>query len=145
VPAPIPGPAPKKSHVGLIIGIIAAVVVLCGALGSAGIYLYERSVKSPATVVNAWFSAGFSGDEATLKNLTCAQLRDSVNIGPNDINQSNSPSWKVTAVDTVGDSSTVTVDVTWTENGQQQSETIKLHMVKENGNWKVCGDASTGT
>jgi hypothetical protein len=141
----VPGPPPKKSRVGLIIGIIAAVVVLCAALGGVGFYLFARTVKGPADVVNAWFSAGFSGDEAKLKSLTCADLRDDIHITSDDINMSNAPTWTVKAVDIVNDTATVTVDVKWSENGQQQSDTIKLHMVKEGGNWKVCGDGSTTT
>jgi hypothetical protein len=136
---PISGPAPRKRRVGLIIGIIAAVVVLFGAFSSVEIYLYERNVNGPAHAVDAWNSASYSGDQATLKSLTCAKERDIINIYP--IDNSAQYSWKITAVDTAGDTSTVTVDYTWTQDGQQKSLTsFKLPVVKENGSWKVCPD-----
>jgi len=138
----MPGVPPKKSRVGLIIGIIAAVVVLCAALGGVGIYLFARTVKGPADVVNAWFTAGFSGDEAKLKSLTCAAERGDISIDESD-NTVSSPTWKVTAVNITNDTATVTVDITYTEDGQQHTDVVKLNMVKEGGDWKVCGVDST--
>jgi hypothetical protein len=40
-----------------------------------------------------------------------------------------------------GDSAVATIDLAFTDNGTPRNETVKFSVVKEGGDWKVCGPA----
>ncbi len=136
---PVPAPAPKR-RLGLIIGILAAVAVVLVAI--AGVVVYTQLVAdTPRGAVNAWFDALKERDIDGVRALTCAEFASEV--AEVDFSEAiTTVSWDVTAVNEVNsDSATATIDISYTERGQTERETVTFSVVKENGDWKVCGPA----
>jgi hypothetical protein len=138
---PVPGPAPKK-RLGLIIGIIAAVILLgIAGLGIAGYVVYTRLASdTPRDAVNAWFEALKDRDTNALRATTCAQYQDEVDEANLDDEEITTVTWNITAIDEINaESATATIEIDFTDNGEPRHETLHYSVVKENGDWKVCG------
>jgi uncharacterized membrane protein len=137
---PVPAPAPKK-RLALIIGIVAAVVVVLVAI--AGVVVYTQLVAdTPRGAVNAWFDALKERDIDGVRALTCAEFASEVEQSDLESEEITTVSWEVTAVNEVNnDLATATIDISYTERGQTERETVTFSVVKENGDWKVCGPA----
>ena len=136
---PVPAPAPKK-RLGLIIGIVAAVMVVLVAIAGVAVYM-QLVADTPRGAVNAWFDALKERDIDSVRALTCAEYASEV--AEVDFSEEiTTVSWEVTAVNEVNsDSATATIDISYTERGQTERETVTFSVVKENGDWKVCGPA----
>ena len=122
-----------------MIGIVAAVVVVLVAI--AGVVVYMRVVvETPRRAVNAWFDALKERDIDGLRALTCAEFASEVEQSDLESEEITSVSWEITAVDEVNsDSAKATIDISYIERGQTERETVTFSVVKENGDWKVCG------
>ncbi len=136
---PVPAPPPRRNPA-LIIGIIVAVVVLLGA--GAGVLLYLRaSADTPRTAVNAWFNALKDRNVDAARNLTCARYANDFNEVDLNDEEIRTVSWNITGMTESGDSAVATIDLSYSDNGTNRNETVKFSVVKEGGDWKVCGPA----
>jgi hypothetical protein len=135
---PVPGPGPKK-HLGLIVGIVAAVVLVA----IAGVVVYTRlAADTPRGAVNAWFDAVKDRNVNDLRALTCAQYAAEIEATDFDDEEVTSVTWNITAVNEIDDNSAIaTIDLTYMDSGETERETVRFSVVKENGDWKVCGPA----
>ena len=133
---PVPVPAAKK-RLWLIVGIVAAVVLI----GIAGFAVYTRLAPgTPRDAVNTWFEALKDRDINALRATTCTQYQDEVNDANLDDEEIRTVTWNITAIDDIdAESATATIEISFTENGDPQRETLHYSVVKENGDWKVCG------
>lgn len=135
---------PKGRLFGLL-GLAAAVVAL-------GVVLYVfvfSSSGSPTDVVNDYFQALKDGDVATARDLTCAAAAD--DLGAVDSEGGTSAdlqqvfgeiTWKVTGETVTGDRAVVVVDMTGM--GDDVTSGAPMDLIKEKGDWKVCGEDATG-
>ncbi len=145
-PAPgYPPPAPpKKSRVGLIVGIVAAVLVVLLAAGGTAIYLFVRSVSGPGDALQDWFAAAKRGDASGVIELTCATFKDDIDIDELE-EDLTAEQWDTLEVNVTGvsisngDSAVVDFTMTYVDNGRPGSDDLTFSVVKEGGDWKVCG------
>jgi hypothetical protein len=142
VPGEYPGPgsSPKK-RLGLIIGISAAVVLVL--IGVVGAVVYTRlTADTPRRAVDAWFGALKAGDVDEVRARTCTQFRNDINAQDLEDEEVSSVVWDITGLNQQTDNTaTATIHITFTDNGEQRSETLDYAVVKEDGEWKVCGPA----
>ncbi|GLZ80034.1 hypothetical protein Afil01_48410 [Actinorhabdospora filicis] len=137
-----PEQRPRGRLFGLL-GLVAAVVAL-------GVVLYVfvfSSSGSPTDVVDDYFQALKDGDVATARDLTCAAAADDLGaVDPDggasaDLQQVfGDITWKVTGETVTGDRAVVTVDMSGL--GGDTTEGAPIDLIKEKGDWKVCGDAT---
>jgi hypothetical protein len=136
---PVPTPPPRR-NLGLIIGIIVGVVILVAA--GVGVFLYLRIASdTPRNAVNAWFTALKDQDVEKVRNLTCARYSNDFNEVDLNDEEVRTVTWNITGLTESGDSAVATIDLAFTDNGTPRNETVKFSVVKEGGDWKVCGPA----
>ena len=138
---PVPTPPPRR-NLALIIGIIAAVVMVIVIGAGVGVFLYVRSADSPKTAVNAWFSALKDRDVDAVKQKTCAQYAGDVDAGDLNDEEVTTVTWNITNVTQNGDSAVATIELSYVDQGETRHETVRFSVLKENGDWKVCGPAA---
>lgn len=130
---------PRRSRVRLVVGIVSTVLVLCLGAGALTAYLVFRVARGPVQAVDDWFEAGRAGDVDTLRGSTCATARADVDHGGLEGETTAAVGWTVTRFNIVGDRATVTAEVRHDGSGQPRDETYQFTLVKEDGEWKVCG------
>jgi len=128
---------------GLIIGLVAAaVVVLLLACGIGTVVLIRTlGSGSPEDVVNDYFSAYRDADFDKAMAATCAIDRENIdeNEWRQEVGDIEQLEWDVVSVDENGDEATVRTRVSVTFQGQTDTQTLPVPVVKEDGDWKVCG------
>jgi hypothetical protein len=141
---PLPAPAKKKRRVGLILGIVAGVLVVC--LGGVGVAVYQlvRTVSAPRDAVDAWLSAGRSGDIDQVRALTCALYAGEYDAADFDNEATRSLTWVISGSSIGPTTATVTVDVTYTHDGTRYEDRWTFDLIKEGDAWKYCGLATDG-
>jgi hypothetical protein len=140
---PVPGPAPKK-RLGLIIGIIAAVVLVLIAIAGVVVYNVYTGLGSdtPRSAANEWFTALKRQDIDRVRALTCAQFRDDIDDANLRDDEVTSVTWNIVAINEIdGEKAVATIDISYMDNGESRSDTVKYSIIKEDGDWKVCGPA----
>lgn len=132
---------PAGRFLGLL-GLVAAVVALGVVL-----YVFVFGKSGPSDVVDDYFQALKDGDVATARDLTCAAAADDLGaVDPEggasaDLQQVfGDITWKVTGETVTGDRAVVTVDMSGL--GGDTTEGAPIDLVKEKGDWKICGDAT---
>jgi hypothetical protein len=115
------------------------VLVVCGGLVTAGVFLFVNTVRGPSETVDAWFTAGRDGDADGFRDAMCAPFRADFSEANFGDDQTTSISWIINGVSIVNDTADVTVDVSYTESGETFDETWTIELVKEGDDWKVCG------
>ena len=135
---PVPAPGPRK-HLGLIVGIVVVAVLVA----IAGVVVATRflAADTPRSAVEAWLGAIKDENIGKIRSLTCARYQSDVEDFqvPDDVTDFT---WNITDVNEIDeDSATATVEVSFNEGGQPERESATFSMVKENGDWKVCGPA----
>jgi hypothetical protein len=135
-------PSPKKKT-GLIIGLIAAAAVILLAACAIGTFVLVRAISggSPETAVNDYFSAYRDADFDKAMDATCAIDRENIdeNEWREEVSQIEQLEWDVVSVDESGDEATVRTRVSVTFQGETDTQTLPVPVVKEDGDWKVCG------
>lgn len=127
---PPPGPPPSRGRLGLIVGIVAAVVVLLA--GGLTVVLLAWSANSPRASLENWFEAARAGDIAEVRSLTCAQYAEE-EFDPELLTGLTWEIHDIEQVDARLAEATVTVRTTWDVTVERWA------IVKEDGAWKVCG------
>jgi Protein interacting with poly(A)-binding protein len=134
---PPAGPPPGRGRVGLIIGIIAAVLVLVA--GGLTVALLAWSANAPRAALEDWFEAAHAGDEARLRSLTCAQYAQR----EFDRTELLGIRWEIHEVNQIDDTlATATVSVRSPDDDSIEGVLVlneQWAIVKEDGAWKVCG------
>jgi hypothetical protein len=135
---PVAAPPPPNRRP-LIIGIVAAAAVII-AVVVAVVLAAGGSSGSPKDVAQAFIDAAKRGDVAAAKDLVCARLADQVSGTDNPLAKFPATvTAEVTDVTEQGDTATATVKVNMSgPNGLSLSMPIRLPMVREHGDWKVC-------
>jgi hypothetical protein len=125
-----PPPGRTRGRLGLMIGVVAAVVVLLA--GGITIALLVMATNSPRASLEGWFEAARSGDITELRSLTCAQYAhadfDPVLLA--DV------LWEIHEIRRIDDT---LVEATLTVHSAGGVSTERWAIVKEDGAWKVCG------
>jgi len=127
---PPPGPPPTRARLGLIIGVVAAVVVLLA--GGFTIALLVVATNSPRASLEGWFEAARSGDITELRSLTCAQYAE-VEFDPGLL---AGIMWEIHDIKQVDET---LAEATLTVRTAGDESTERWAIVKEDGLWKVCG------
>jgi hypothetical protein len=125
----------KSQKTWLIGGIVGAVVLICCcAAGIAGSVWWFN--PGPERVTNQYFNALQDKDADKVRDLTCAARRGSL-----DLPDSNEElvSWEVTSTNESGDTATVLAHAVVSNDGEPQSGNVTITLVKEDGDWLVCG------
>lgn len=125
-----PPGSPPPRRLGLIIGVVAAVVVLLA--GGITIALLVMATNSPRASLEGWFEAARSGDMTQLRSLTCAQYAEA-EFDPVEL---TGIMWEINEIKPVDETlveATVTVHTAWDVSIERWA------IVKEDGLWKVCG------
>ncbi|MBX6750638.1 MAG: hypothetical protein IRY85_13375 [Micromonosporaceae bacterium] len=134
---PPPGPPAGRGRLGLIIGVVAAVVVLLA--GGLTVVLLAWSANAPRAALEDWFEAAKSGDMAQLRSLTCAQYAQA----EFDRAELTGITWEIHDVEQIDDTlATATVSVRSREDDSIEEVLVlkqQWAIVKEDGAWKVCG------
>ncbi len=141
---PYPG-EPKKSHTGLIIGIViaAAVVVIAAVIGivfwaNSGSNDSNDTAGSPKEAITQFMKAAKANDVSKAKSLVCKQDRGSLE---------NAAGFRTGRVDySIGAEKKISntdyrYPVKITANGS--SVTVALEVIKEDGGWVVCPSKSS--
>jgi hypothetical protein len=140
---PVPGAPPPKKKTGLIIGIVAAAVVLVLAGCAIGAVVLIRTLGggSPESAVNDYFSAYRDADFDKAMDATCAIDRENIDESEwrEEVGAIEQLEWSIVSVDESGDEATVRTRVSVTFQGQTDSQTLPVPVVKEDGDWRVCG------
>lgn len=125
----------KSQKTWLIAGIVATVVlVCCCAAGIAGSVWWFN--PGPERVTNQYFSAIQDKDAGKVRELTCAARRGNLNLPDDD---EELVSWEITDVSESGDKATVKAHAVVTDDGERESGSVTVTLVKEDGDWLVCG------
>ncbi|GAA2738442.1 hypothetical protein [Actinocorallia aurantiaca] len=137
IPPTGPASAPKKKLL-LILGGALAVVLIAGLL----IATLFSSGGGPTSVTESFLGAMRDGDRAKAASLTCADhdLNDAIAF-PSDQGEI---SWKVTGEQVSGDTASVSLSVTLSVDGDSLTRDTTAKLVKQNGEWKICGLADNG-
>lgn len=128
-------PAAKKSQLPWIIAAVLAVVVGVGVTlaltlgGNSG----PGSAGDPVQAVQGYFNAAKSGSVSEAKQYVCSSQQATIE-GGSDFTALSQASFSVGTATINGESATVPVTVT----AQGQSLTLKVGLIKESGDWKVC-------
>jgi hypothetical protein len=117
-------------------------VVLLAAC-AVGTYVIIRAVSggSPENAVDDYFSAYRDADFDKAMDVTCAIDRENIdeNEWREEVSQIEELEWDVVSVDERGDEATVRTRISVTFQGQTDTQTLPVPVVKEDGDWKVCG------
>jgi hypothetical protein len=114
----------------LIIGGVLAVVIAVAVT----LILVLSGSTGPTGVVNSWLTAAQDKNISRLRDLSCERARDEITSGAIP----EIKSWDITNVSESGDTATVTLNITVTVDGETHTSPARLHLIKENGDWKVC-------
>jgi hypothetical protein len=125
---------------GLIIGIVAALLVL-GVGAVVFVNVFGSNTRSPEAAAEAFMEAVKSGDAEEVKDLMCEAIRADLEAQIGDRTSMMSLAqfeYDLGAVTVNGDTATVPVSMTITFMGESISDTGTMHLVKEDGGWRVC-------
>ncbi|MQA26512.1 MAG: hypothetical protein GEU94_13820 [Micromonosporaceae bacterium] len=148
-PPAFPPPTPKKSNVGLIVGIIGGLVALLCIGGAALVFLGGSigATSTPEGAVTAFMKAAFDDrDFSEAEDYICDRWKDqsrrqydnSFGDGSSTDNSSVKASWNnVRKVSETGSDAKVSVDVSVEYQGRSSSSTWTFELVDESG-WKIC-------
>jgi hypothetical protein len=128
---------PQSQQTWLIAGVAAAfaLVVLC----ACGIFGYQFVLKDDAEdVASDFLAAAQDKDASEARDLVCATMRGDID---DDFSDGDEEILSYSVVDSTEQSDTAQVDarVEVRDNGRTGSQDLVLSLVKEDGDWKVCG------
>jgi hypothetical protein len=125
----------KNQKMWLAGGVAAAFVLLvCCAVGVAGYVWWVN--PSPERVVDTYLRAVQDRDGEEMRDLTCAAHRDDAEGLDAD---EDLHGWEVINSEEGTSLAEVRVRVDVTTNGERDAETLDIKLVKEDGDWLVCG------
>jgi hypothetical protein len=143
------GPPKKKSPaVWIVVGVVAMLLV---AGGAAFVFLRGGSAQTTADTLVTELNKGKDMNVATLQSLNCKADAEKIKELPKSVPSSAGDEFKditakfeVTDVQESGDTATGKLKVTFTNVPEEFKEFIKddtttMKMIKEDGEWKVCG------
>jgi hypothetical protein len=169
----LPGayPPPRKSNVGLVVGLSAGGVVMLLLFVVGGIFAFRaftsakppvlsaststsagavgsptsapKGASTPETAVDAWFAAVASGDIAAVKRTATSDFAAAIEPGMFEGRDPNT-SYRVVSTQTTGD--TATADVQESPSNAPAQTTTTLTLARQtDGTWLVAGYAVTAT
>jgi hypothetical protein len=136
---------------GGIAALVIAGIVMLG-FGAATTYVAATALstpsQSPIEVTKAFFEEPLNGqpDVSKMMSYVCAKEREQfpaswdVLVIPDSAGRANEMPAYIEFSDEVisGKTATVNVTFTWVEDGDDDTGTVRFHLVDENG-WKLCG------
>ncbi|GAA0514447.1 hypothetical protein GCM10011581_36350 [Saccharopolyspora subtropica] len=134
--AEVEPPQPKKSKLPLILGLVAAVVVLAGA--GVGLFFWLNSGPGEARpVAQQVVNKVNAGDFAGVSSLFCQANRAELNEALDQLKE-----WKFNVklgeVTERGDTATAKLSGTYQADGKTHPVDQTMALTVENGEWKVC-------
>ncbi|TDD07217.1 hypothetical protein E1181_10335 [Saccharopolyspora terrae] len=129
-------PAPQKSKLPVVLGIVAAVLVLAGA--GVGVYFWLGSGPGePRPVAQEVVAKVNAGDFGTVGELFCESNKTQLDTAIGQLKQ-----WKFDVrlgeVTRNGDKASADLTGTYEADGASQPVDQTMGLVVENGEWKVC-------
>ncbi|HEY1177953.1 MAG TPA: DUF4878 domain-containing protein [Phytomonospora sp.] len=142
-PAEVPEDAPeaRTGRKGAFIGL--AVVAAVVALGVAALVFFVLDEDGPSDVVDEYFQALKDADIEGARGYLCEAERGSTDADDAEAQAAlaglvTDLTWDVTGEDVNGDEAIVTVELTGMGG---EGEPFPFSLVKESGDWKLCGNA----
>ncbi len=124
----------KNQKTWLIVGVVTAfVLVICCACGIGGYVWWSQS--SAERAAENYLEAIKDRDIEEVRELTCLAKRDDVD--PLDSDE-ELVSWEILNTEQRDTVAEVRARVEVREDGEPDTETIDIELVKEDGDWLVC-------
>jgi hypothetical protein len=129
---------PKKSKTGLIVGIVAAVVVVLGGGALGAYFLFFSGPGDPGQAATQAVSKVNQHDFAGLQGELCQANSAKLHTEIATLQTYQNYNLHVGKVAATGNQASAEVSGTYTANGALQSTDQQMVLTVEGGQWKVC-------